>query len=819
MATSNEKQVQLKRETLLNDEAVLEDIFPKTMTDAVVDTNSGLSMSEMLDIILTAINNKLSRNVNSVNGRSGVVLLSAADVGLGNVDNVSNADLKAWVINYVAQQFHDKHMILADYYDEIQSLVTSNNDQYDGVPFVCRHETTDPNDQTMVIGYMYKDGSNLRANYYTFDFGDKGVGRFEYDSNSNVLGEYFNMYDNQNRNYARGLYSTAKGYKNSTDAQASMVSGSENTINSGATNSFVMGDSNECFGTNSIVFGKDNKSVGNNSFVVGQDNQNIQPYSVRNIVGGDQNILTNSGDSIVSGYGNQLTRLNTSFVTGENNQFQPSSGSGEDIYKGMIIGGELNDIHCSSNSVITGKGNLSADSTEISIFGTGNKCDTTNDSLACGYLNTIKSTSASSISGLVGGFGSVVSGNGATAIGNKVEAKGTSSFIVGLSSRGFNEEEVRPARAPETRLGTRYNGIGNMTLSQIYTEHKTSPFSLAYGEGAFVAGKDNIGVGEFSVTAGNRNVNKSEGSLVSGYNNIAGATKGLTVSGTNNFAAGQFSSISGVRNTTSGHAATSLGAFNDAGNYAVVLGIGSQLDLAYPDFDSDGLMNLKYSTKLNEFSSNPQNLDEGAFYTMKQWILRAANYIDIPVPLLFCPMQLQSISIRITYASQPDNSDLNEWISSLDDKYILDDPSRDTFIWQDDTKALRLTKESMIDHFIFNHTYAPGYEYNLGSIDLRDAEFFITFTAVPNIAEKVAKYAFKVGNGPFSDSIYKDKAGHADAFKVGWDGRTYTQKDMVLEYKADPNTADPPIQISIKKLIDTLIAGNYITLQDIQFSN
>ena len=817
MATSNEKQVQLKRETLLNDEAVLEDIFPKTMTDAVVDANSGLSMSEMLDIILTAINNKLSRNVNSVNGRSGVVLLSAADVGLGNVDNVSNADLKAWVINYVAQQFHDKRMILAEYYDEIVDYVDSNNDQYDGVPFVCKHETTDPNDQTMVIGYMFKDGSNLRANYYTFDFGNKGVGRFEYDSNSNVLGEYFNMYDSQNRNYARGLYSTAKGYKNSTDAQASMVSGSENTINSGATNSFVMGASNECSGRNSIVFGNHNRSDGHDSFVVGYNNQNINPsYSVRNIIGGNQNKLTNSGNSIVSGSENQITRLDTSLVTGEHNKFQPASGDGgTDIYKGMIIGGELNDVRCSSNSIVTGKGNLSTDSTEVSIFGMGNKCDTADNSLACGYLNTIKSTSNSSISGLVGGFGSVVSGNGATAIGNKVEAKGASSFIVGISSKGFNEEDVRPN--PDTRLGTRYNGIGPLTLSQIYTEHKSSPFSLAYGEGAFVAGKDNLGVGDFSVTAGNRNVNKSEGSLVSGYNNIACAAKGLTVSGTNNFAAGQFSTISGVRNTTSGHAATSFGAFNDAGNYAVVLGIGSQLDMVYPDFDSDGLMYLKYSTKLNEFSTNPRNLDEGAFYTMKQWIFRAADYIDIPLPLLFCPMQLQTISIRITYASQADRSDLNEWISDSDNKYILDDPTRDTFIWQDDTKALRLTQESMIEHFTFNHTYAPGYEYNLGSIDLREAEFFITFTAVPNIAEKVSKYAFKVGNGPFSDSMYQDKAGHADAFKVDWDGRTYTQKDMILQYKADPNTADPPIQISIKKLIDTLVAGNYITLQDIEF--
>ena len=105
MATSNEKQVQLKREMLLNDEAILEEVFPKTMTDAVIDTNSGLKLSEVIDTILTAINNKVSRNVNSVNGRSGVVLLDASDVGLGNVDNVSTADIKAWIIKPAVRIF------------------------------------------------------------------------------------------------------------------------------------------------------------------------------------------------------------------------------------------------------------------------------------------------------------------------------------------------------------------------------------------------------------------------------------------------------------------------------------------------------------------------------------------------------------------------------------------------------------------------------------------------------------------------------------------------------------------------------------------
>ena len=89
-----EKKVQLKEQELVGQEVVLSDIYPKTDTSSVEDIVSGSSLDLKLDRIVEMINNKLTRVVNSVNSRTGVVTLDADDVGLGNVDNVSFMDIK-----------------------------------------------------------------------------------------------------------------------------------------------------------------------------------------------------------------------------------------------------------------------------------------------------------------------------------------------------------------------------------------------------------------------------------------------------------------------------------------------------------------------------------------------------------------------------------------------------------------------------------------------------------------------------------------------------------------------------------------------------
>lgn len=790
MATSNEKQVQLKRESLLNDEVVLEDVFPKTVTDAVTDTNTGAKMSEVLDTIMTVINNKLSRNVNSVNGRSGVVLLDASDVGLGNVDNVSTADLKAWVINYVASQFHDKHLILQEYYSGIQALIDTNNDAYDGVPFVCRHYTEDPNDETMVIGYMINDGNHLTSQYYTFNFGDKGVGRFEYDSNGNVLGEYFNVYEGANRNQAIGLYSTAKGYGNITSAQSSMICGNENTIDTSGVNSFVTGNKNNVVGNkNGIVFGDENVVDDfhyGSSIIGGYGNKNTGA-SGHNIVCGSKNTVdAGSRSSIISGEYNKVTDVYDSLIIGYENVIDHSV-HGRYVTTGCIVSGYANNIINSVTSIVSGHNNNVSESEYGVMSGSNNKVTSTHGFSAFGGLNIIQNAYGS----MVGGHQSTVSQSESIAWGIRVEAKGNDSVIFGSSSNGLNPETVGNVY--------RYGGVQNMSIREMIDTHKTTPFSIAYGDSSFVAGEDNLGIGKISFTIGNKNINESTKSFVSGVNNKAAPVEGAFVSGTNNYICGKFSKGSGVRNTTSGHVANVSGAFNNAGNYETVIGIGASTD-GYDIIKSFEDINLYFNTFANHLSD-----------TIKTTLIRKSEYIDIPVPLMFKPIKAKNMVFKLKYENT------NEWSGNTTIEHVIAEEHDSIFEWQDDIKAIRISRDALNTQFGFNHSVTPGEtSYELDVLDLRDVDFEISITFQPNYAERVGSNAFKVGNGPFADAIYRENGFCcANAFEVHWDGTTLTQKDIQLKYKADPNTSDAPIDISFKKLVDVLISNGTINLNDI----
>ena len=82
-------RIQLKREEIVGDGVALSDINPITNTKSVDDESAGVPLSITIEKMWQAINNTLSRIVNSVNGRDGVVVITAADVGLGSVTNVS----------------------------------------------------------------------------------------------------------------------------------------------------------------------------------------------------------------------------------------------------------------------------------------------------------------------------------------------------------------------------------------------------------------------------------------------------------------------------------------------------------------------------------------------------------------------------------------------------------------------------------------------------------------------------------------------------------------------------------------------------------
>lgn len=149
-------KVQLKREELVGDQVALQDINPITNTASIIDSTQGLPLDQKLSLRMNMINNKLTRIVNSVNGRTGVVVLDASDVGLDNVDNVSFGDIKDWVIEYMNQVFGEKRFIIKEYLSEIHTIIGTNDQSYADVPFYT--EKGNPSgDYTAYIGYMYWD--------------------------------------------------------------------------------------------------------------------------------------------------------------------------------------------------------------------------------------------------------------------------------------------------------------------------------------------------------------------------------------------------------------------------------------------------------------------------------------------------------------------------------------------------------------------------------------------------------------------------------------------------------------------------------------
>lgn len=146
-------KVQLKQEELVDSSVVLTDINPITDTESVSDVSSGSTMKETIDRIWNAINTKLSRVVNSVNGRTGVVIIDANDVGLGNVDNVSYQEIKEWVLEQIQSMLNGKHLRLYNTLDEVAAVCATSDKMYDGVPFYTQNGETGTGDKLSYIGY------------------------------------------------------------------------------------------------------------------------------------------------------------------------------------------------------------------------------------------------------------------------------------------------------------------------------------------------------------------------------------------------------------------------------------------------------------------------------------------------------------------------------------------------------------------------------------------------------------------------------------------------------------------------------------------
>jgi hypothetical protein len=179
-----EDNVQLREEEIVGDEVVLSDIYPKTNTSSVVDDISGTTLNETLDRIQEKINNKLSRVVNSVNGRTGVVVLDSEDVGLGNVDNVSFSDIKGWVINLLVSEFANKRIALLNSLDEADAIANENKEANRDRPFFAQSGYSNLRDKKSYIGYFYYDDSvkKLKITYRSINTIGSTDGSLIYDT-------------------------------------------------------------------------------------------------------------------------------------------------------------------------------------------------------------------------------------------------------------------------------------------------------------------------------------------------------------------------------------------------------------------------------------------------------------------------------------------------------------------------------------------------------------------------------------------------------------------------------------------------------------
>ena len=157
------KDVQLKESEIVGNDVVLSDIFPKTETPAINDPSSGQQLAVVLSDLWNSINNALTRIVNSVNNKTGVVVLDANDIGLGNVDNISFADIKKWVIQRIQEEFGNKRLKLFNNKAELDNMISENDLNNANSAFFVENWTLQ--DSRSYIGYIYvNDEDHLAYN-------------------------------------------------------------------------------------------------------------------------------------------------------------------------------------------------------------------------------------------------------------------------------------------------------------------------------------------------------------------------------------------------------------------------------------------------------------------------------------------------------------------------------------------------------------------------------------------------------------------------------------------------------------------------------
>lgn len=251
------------------------------------------------------------------------------------------------------------------------------------------------------------------------ELGADWVGRFERDENGNILGEYFNDYEN---NKATGLYSHTEGSMNVNLGETGHVEGYDNQLNSVEKGSHIEGWENIVKGECNHTEGRGNKIYRDNIHVDGISNstdditdekvernslgshitgvsnkihgkvQALSVEGVENAVNGDQSFSSigihvegttntiegNASYSHVEGMNNKLdgTATNT-HVEGQRNIVRNSvsshTGGIQNYVDGAIAGYTTGSFNCnkSKEGFITGYMN-GAENKQVAVFGCGN---------------------------------------------------------------------------------------------------------------------------------------------------------------------------------------------------------------------------------------------------------------------------------------------------------------------------------------------------------------------------------------------------------------------------------------------------------------
>lgn len=167
-------KVQLSQEEYVGGHIIKSDINPVTNTPSVLDPDSGSDLRQVIDRLWSAINSQLERVVNSVNNKDGIVVITPSDIGLGNVDNVSYAEIKEWVLEQISNAFYNKRLRMFDDFADLDSNFDETDLSLAGVPFYVNNwnsQVSGHDEHRAAIGVFYiLPGSDPQTVQYDYKF-------------------------------------------------------------------------------------------------------------------------------------------------------------------------------------------------------------------------------------------------------------------------------------------------------------------------------------------------------------------------------------------------------------------------------------------------------------------------------------------------------------------------------------------------------------------------------------------------------------------------------------------------------------------------